>query len=53
MIMLVHDELYFDVVEQELPELQELVTRLMQEAYSGRVPLTAESGVASNWLDAH
>ena len=53
MIMQVHDELNFDVVEQELPELQELVTRLMQEAYSGRVPLTAESGVASNWLDAH
>lgn len=53
MIMQVHDELNFDVVPDELAAMQELVERLMQGAYSGRVTLTAESGVASNWLDAH
>ncbi|MDE7080084.1 MAG: DNA polymerase I [Muribaculaceae bacterium] len=53
MIMQVHDELNFDVVPEELPVLQPLVERLMAEAWSGRVPLTAEAGVASNWLDAH
>ena len=53
MIMQVHDELNFDVVPEELPEVQELVMRCMQDAYKGRVSLTASSGVASNWLDAH
>ena len=53
MIMQVHDELNFNVIPEELPVLQELVTRQMESAYSGKVPLTAESGVASNWLDAH
>ena len=53
MIMQVHDELNFDVVPDELPVLQPLVERLMAGAWSGHVPLTAEAGVASNWLDAH
>ena len=53
MIMQVHDELNFDVVPEELPRVQEIVTRCMEEAYSGEVTLTASSGVASNWLDAH
>ena len=53
MIMQVHDELNFDVVPSELPALQELVMQEMEGAYSGRVPLTASSGAASNWLDAH
>lgn len=53
MIMQIHDELNFNVVEGELPELQEIVTRRMEEAYSGSVPLTASCGVATNWLDAH
>ncbi|MDE6010076.1 MAG: DNA polymerase I, partial [Muribaculaceae bacterium] len=53
MIMQVHDELNFDVVPSELPALQELVERLMPAAWSGAVPLTAEAGVATNWLDAH
>jgi len=49
----VHDELNFDVVPDELPVMQELVERLMQQAYTGRVPLTAEAGVGSDWLAAH
>lgn len=53
MIMQVHDELNFDVIPEEVPIMQELVTRLMSKAYTGRVTLTAECGVASNWLDAH
>ena len=53
MIMQVHDELNFDVVPEELPQMQELVERLMAGAYKGRVVLTAECGAASNWLDAH
>lgn len=53
MIMQVHDELNFDVLPEELPQVQEIVTRCMEGAYSGDVVLTASSGVASNWLDAH
>lgn len=53
MIMQVHDELNFDVLPEELPELQEIVTRCMEGAYKGDVTLTASSGVAGNWLDAH
>lgn len=53
MIMQVHDELNFNVVEDELPALQEMVERLMQQAYDGRVTLTASGGVATNWLEAH
>lgn len=53
MIMQVHDELNFDVVPEELPRVQEIVEKEMEGAYSGRVRLTASSGVASNWLDAH
>ncbi|MCH5234851.1 MAG: DNA polymerase I [Muribaculaceae bacterium] len=53
MIMQVHDELNFDVYPEELPIVQEIVTRCMEEAYNGDVVLTASSGVASNWLDAH
>lgn len=53
MIMQVHDELNFNVKPDELPVLQEIVTREMEGAYSGRVRLTAESGVGNNWLEAH
>lgn len=53
MIMQVHDELNFDVVADELPQMQELVVSLMEQAYKGRVRLTASCGVGSNWLDAH
>lgn len=53
MIMQVHDELNFDVTPDELPQMQELVERLMSAAYAGRVPLTAEAGVGPDWLTAH
>ncbi len=53
MIMQVHDELNFDVVPSELPEVQEIVVKGMENAYKGKVRLTASCGVAENWLDAH
>jgi len=53
MIMQVHDELIFNVIPDELPQLQELVTRNMEGAYSGRVRLEVSSGVGHNWLEAH
>lgn len=53
MIMQVHDELIFNVIPDELPELQQIVTTEMENAYTGRVRLSVSSGVADNWLDAH
>ncbi|MDE6381458.1 MAG: DNA polymerase I, partial [Muribaculaceae bacterium] len=53
MIMQVHDELNFNVPEDEIAVMQELVTRQMEGAWQGDVTLTASSGVATNWLDAH
>lgn len=53
MVMQVHDELVFNVVANELPELQALVVKEMEGAYSGSVPLEVSAGVGSNWLEAH
>lgn len=53
MIMQVHDELNFNVPEDEIGVMQELVARQMQDAYQGQVTLTASTGVGTNWLDAH
>lgn len=53
MVIQVHDELVFNVPLEEVAQLQEIVTRLMEEAFSGQVPLEVASGVGKNWLEAH
>ncbi len=53
MIMQVHDELIFNVEPSELPRMQEIVTRDMSDAFSGKVRLEVSCGVGSNWLEAH
>ena len=53
MIMQVHDELIFNVVPAELGIMQELVPRLMENAYHGTVPLEVAAGTGTNWLEAH
>lgn len=53
MIMQVHDELNFDVVPKELDRVKDIVSTEMQNAYKGKVPMTASSGAAANWLEAH
>lgn len=53
MIIQVHDELVFNVVAGELPVVQELAVRLMEEAFRGSVPLEVAAGVGANWLEAH
>ena len=42
MIIQVHDELVFNVVAGELPVVQELAVRLMEEAFRGSVPLEVQ-----------
>lgn len=53
MIMQVHDELIFNIVPEELAEVQAIVTADMMGAYNGKVPLEVSSGVGHNWLEAH
>lgn len=53
MIIQVHDELIFNVESDELADLQQLVVKLMREAFTGAVPLEVSAGVGQNWLEAH
>ena len=53
MILQVHDELNFSVVPEEHDRLQQLVIEEMQAAYQMAVPLIADCGWGTNWLEAH
>ena len=53
MILQVHDELNFNVLESELEKVKSIVIEEMQNAYKLRVPLIADYGVGANWLEAH
>ena len=53
MILQVHDELNFSVVPEEKEQLQALVINEMQNAIQLSVPLFADCGWGTNWLEAH
>ena len=53
MMLQVHDELNFSVVPEEKERLQSLVIEEMQAAAQLRVPLIADCGWGTNWLEAH
>ena len=53
MILQVHDELNFSVVPEEKEKLQALVISEMQNAIQLSVPLFADCGWGTNWLEAH
>lgn len=53
MVMQVHDELVFDVPEEELDELRANLPGLMCNVAKLDVPLVAEVGVGDNWEQAH
>ena len=53
MILQVHDELNFSVVPEEKQTVESIVMQEMQNAYSMKVPLIADAGWGSNWLEAH
>ena len=53
MIMQVHDELNFNVPEQEVEQVRQLVVSEMEHVVNLKVPLIADCGVGNNWLEAH
>ncbi|HEX4875204.1 MAG TPA: DNA polymerase I [Chitinophagaceae bacterium] len=55
MILQVHDELVFDAIKAEVKELKPLIIENMQQALPlpNDVPVIAECGEGTNWLEAH
>jgi len=51
MTLQVHDELVFEVPEQEVDPMRELVSEHMQNVYPFKVPLMVDIGVGHNWRD--
>jgi DNA polymerase-1 len=53
MILQVHDELDFNVVEDELDAVRKIVVEEMEHACKLIVPLKTDFGYGKNWLEAH
>lgn len=53
MTMQVHDELNFSVPKAEIDMAKKLVVEEMENAIKLRVPLIADCGIGTNWLEAH
>ena len=53
MIMQVHDELVFEVAENQVEALSELLHTEMESAADLNVPLLVDIGIGSNWDEAH
>ncbi len=51
MLLQVHDELVFEVPEDEMDTMRRLVSERMENVYSLKVPLKVEVGVGPNWRD--
>ena len=51
MILQVHDELIFDVVESELEEMKKIVKKNGKRRQTEGVPLTVDMGIGVNWYD--
>ncbi len=53
MLLQVHDELLFEVPENELSKTGDIVRAIMEGAASLTVPLVVETGIGDNWAAAH
>ena len=53
MVLQIHDELLFDAVPAEVPELTKIVVDVMENVVKLSVPLTVECSSGKNWLEAH
>jgi DNA polymerase I len=53
MIMQVHDELVFEVLDADVPQATEQIRRIMEGVCTLSVPLKVDIGVGNNWDEAH
>jgi DNA polymerase-1 len=49
----VHDELIFDVPNEEIEIFKEIIQERMKNAMLTEIPIVVEVGVGLNWLEAH
>jgi len=53
MLLQVHDELVFDVHNDELERIQPMIKHEMENAFKLEVPLVVDLGMGKDWLEAH
>lgn len=53
MLLQVHDELIFEVPDEEADEIPKKLKELMETAFELSCPLKVDMGLAKNWLKAH
>ncbi len=53
MLLQVHDELVFDMHNDEAEILKPIIKQKMESAFKLSVPLTVDLGEGQNWLEAH
>ncbi|MBS1236772.1 MAG: polymerase, partial [Deltaproteobacteria bacterium] len=53
LLVQVHDELLFEVLEEELPQFSTLVKEEMEGVHPLAVPLKVEMKTGRNWEEAH
>ena len=53
MLLQVHDELVFDVHNDELEKIQHMIKYEMENAFKLDVPLEVDLGAGKDWLEAH
>ena len=52
MLIQVHDELVFNVLDSELNEVKEIVRDIMENTFKIDVPLKVDIEVGNNWYEA-
>lgn len=53
MILQIHDELLFEVPEEEIETLREIVVQEMENAIKLDVPVKVDVGIGNSWYEAH
>ena len=53
LLLQVHDELIVEAPETEVEQVKRILNEEMEQVVQYRVPLTAEVGVGTTWLEAH
>ncbi len=53
MILQIHDELLFEVLEDRVEDAKKIIKRDMESAWELSVPLEVDIGVGDNWAEAH
>jgi DNA polymerase-1 len=53
MVLQVHDELLFEVPEEEIKSITPLVKEAMENVIQLKVPIEADLSFGDNWRDMH